>query len=123
MGTGILVGVTITKMIPRYVPASITSSIGSGGVMAVVISAVSAWITGFALSKVDPEFGQAAMLGGFAQTISVGLNTFLPSVSGYLSLGDLVNGNFVVPQNPIRAGMASISAPAVRGMSAYPSAY
>lgn len=122
---GILVGVTVTKMIPKYIPASIVSSVGSGAVMAVVISAASAWIAGFLLKKVDAKFGEAAMWGGFAQTISVGLNAFLPSVGGTFSLGDLVNGNFVVPQNPIMAGMGGgmgrmSYAP---GASAYPSAY
>lgn len=127
MAGGVLAGVAVTKLIPGWVPASIASSIPSGGVMAVIVSAASAFVTGFALSKVDPEFGQAAYLGGFAQTISVAMNAFLPSsISGTFSLGDLVNGNFVVPQNPLR-GMSApamvASAPAARGMSAYPSAY
>lgn len=123
MAGGVVAGVAITKMIPGWVPASIASSIPSGGIMAVVISAASAWITGFALSKVDPEFGQAAMLGGFAQTVSVAMNAFLPSsISGTFSLGDLVNGNFVVPQNPLR-GMGAAGSPAARMGSAYPSAY
>jgi hypothetical protein len=127
MAGGVLAGVAVTKMIPGWVPASIASSIPSGGVMAVIVSAASAFITGFALSKLDEQFGQAAYLGGFAQTISVAMNAFLPSsISGTFSLGDLVNGNFVVPQNPLRgmgSGTMAVSAPAARGMSAYPSAY
>ena len=127
MAGGVVIGVAVTKMIPGWVPASIASSIPSGGIMAVVISAASAWVTGFAIGKIDPELGQAAMLGGLAQTVSVAMNAFLPSsISGTFSLGDLVNGNFVVPQNPFRNGMASapaMSAPAARGMSAYGPAY
>lgn len=123
MGAGVLAGVTVTKMIPKYIPASIVSSVGGGNIMAVLISAVSAWVTGYALGKVNKEFGEAAMLGGMAQTFSVALNAFLPSVGGTFSLGDLVNGNFVVPQNPLRGGAYVSSAPA-RGMAAaYGSAY
>lgn len=122
-GGGILAGVAITKMIPKYIPASITSSFGSGGVMAIVVSGVSAWLTGFLLGKVDRTFGEYALYGGIAQTISVAINVFVPSMAGPFSLGDLVNGNFVVPQNPIRAGMGMVSAPAARGQAAYPSAY
>lgn len=125
MAAGVVAGVAVTKLIPGWVPASIASSIPTGGVMAVVVSAASAWITGFALGKLDPEFGQAAMLGGFAQTISVAMNVFLPSsISGTFSLGDLVNGNFVVPQNPLRqGGMGGGGTPAARMTSSYPPAY
>lgn len=124
-GVGILVGVTATKLIPKYIPASIASSIGSGSIMAIAISGVSAWLTGFIVGKWDAKVGEYAMYGGIAQTISVALNAFLPQVGSTFSLGDLVNGNFVVPQNPIRAGMMGMapSAPAARGMAAYSPAY
>lgn len=125
-GAGILLGVTAAKLLPKAVPASVASSVGSGTIMAIGISAASAWITGWALKKfVDPTLGEYAMYGGIAQTISVALNAFLPSVGGTFSLGDLVNGSFVVPQNPIRAGMGggAMSAPASRGMAAYGAAY
>jgi len=123
-GVGILAGVTVTKMIPKYIPASIASSFGGGNIMAVVISGVSAWVAGFALGKLDRTVGEFALYGGIAQTISVALNAFMPSIGGTFSLGDLVNGNFVVPQNPIRMGMGgAVMAPAMRGAAAYPSAY
>ncbi len=125
-GVGILAGVTATKLIPKAIPASISASVVSGSIMAVAVSGVSAWLTGWVLGKfVNPTLGEYAMYGGIAQTISVALNAFVPSIGGTFSLGDLVNGNFVVPQNPIRAGMSMVapSAPAARGMSAYPSAY
>ncbi len=124
-GAGILAGVAVTKLIPKYIPASITSTLGSSSIMGVAISGIAAWATGYLLGRVDPTFGRYAMYGGVAQTISVALSAFLPSVSGPFSLGDLMNGNYVVPQNPIRAGMAYpvAAGPAARGMAAYPSAY
>lgn len=121
---GGLVGVTAAKMIPRYIPSSLTSSFGSGGFMAVIISGASAWAAGFLASKIDKEFGEAVLFGGLMQTGSVALNTFLPSFGGQFSLGDLVNGNFVVPQNPIMAGNPmAVSSASARGMSAYGPAY
>lgn len=126
---GVLAGVFITKSIPRYIPASITGSIGSGSVMAVVVSFGSALAAGYLGKMIDPEFGEGALWGGIAQAISVALNAFLPQVGGVFSLGDLVSGNFVVPQNPIRAGMmapASIVAAAKMsgmGAAAFPRAF
>lgn len=123
-GGGILAGVALTKIIPNYIPSSLSSSIGSGGIMSVIVSAASAWLGGFALSKVNTEFGRFALYGGIAQTISVALNAFVPSLAGPFSLGDLINGQFPVPQNPIRAAAAVASAaPVARGMSAYGPAY
>lgn len=126
-GVGILIGVTAAKLLPKYIPASVASSVGSGSIMAIAISGVSAFVTGWVLKKyADPTLGEYALYGGIAQTISVALNAFLPSVGGTFSLGDLVNGNFVVPQNPIRMGMMPApmaSAPMARGMAAYGSAY
>jgi hypothetical protein len=130
---GGLVGVTVTKMIPAYIPASITSTLGSGSFMAIAVSAASAFAAGFLAKKfMGTEFGDAVLFGGLMQTGSVALNALLPaSISGQFSLGDLVNGNFVVPQNPIRAAQmaqvaaaAAAAAPIKPGMgAAYPSAY
>ena len=120
---GGMVGVTVTKMIPGLIPASITSTLGSGSIMAVLVSIASAWVAGFLAAKVDKEFGDAVMFGGLMQAGSVALNAFLPSVGGTFSLGDLVDGNYVVPQNPIRAAGMGMGAPIARMQSAYGSAY
>ena len=132
---GGLVGVTATKLVASYASSALSStlsSIGSGGFVSVVVSGVSAFIAGWAAGKVNKEFGDAVLFGGLMQTGSVAINAFLPSsISGQFSLGDLVNGNFVVPQNPIRAaqmaGMAAAAAaaaPIKSGMgAAYPPAY
>jgi hypothetical protein len=132
---GGLVGVTATKLITAQANSmfsSTLSSLGTGGFTSVLISGVSAFLAGWAGRMVSREFGDAVLFGGLMQTGSVAVNAFLPSsISGQFSLGDLVNGNFVVPQNPIRAYQmaqaaqaAAAAAPVKPGMgAAYPSAY
>jgi hypothetical protein len=137
---GGLVGVTATKLITAQAStmfASTLSSFGSGGFINVIVSGVSAFLAGWAGRFVSREFGDAVLFGGLMQTGSVVLNAFLPSsISGQFSLGDLMNGNYVVPQNPIRAyqmaqaaqaAQAAVAATAATqkgGMgAAYPSAY
>lgn len=120
---GGLVGVAAAKMLPRYLPSSITGALGSGGIMAVLISGASAWVASWAAHKVSEQFGNAVLFGGLMQTGSVALNTFLPSVGGQFSLGDLIAGNFVVPQNPIRSAMGGPSMAMVKsgmGAAAFP---
>jgi hypothetical protein len=113
---GGLVGVTVTKMLPTYLPSSITSMLPAGGFTAVIVSAASAWIAGWAAGKVNKEFGDAVLFGGLMQAGSVALNAFIPSVGSTFSLGDLIAGNYVVPQNPIRAAMSMpVAMPAARG--------
>jgi hypothetical protein len=124
---GILLGVGATKAINAAVSSSgIVSSLGTSPYMTILTTGVTAWVVGWAATKfMGPTIGGGAYAGGIAMTLSAAINAFLPSsISGYLSLGDLVNGNFVVPQNPIRAGMVmGASAPSARGMAAYAPAY
>lgn len=121
---GGLVGVTVTKMLPRYLPSSLVGALGSGGIMAVLLSGASAWVAGWAASKVNRQFGEAVLFGGLMQTGSVALNTFLPNIGGQFSLGDLIAGNFVVPQNPIRSAMGGgAMAPSGMGSAAFPRAF
>lgn len=121
---GGLAGVWATKIAASYLSPMVSSFGSVGGFMPVLVSGVSAWLLGFAVGKIDKEIGEAVMFGGFMQAGSIALNSFIPSIGGQISLGDLVNGNFVVPQNPIMAGNPmSMSAPAARGMSAYGPAY
>jgi hypothetical protein len=121
---GGLGGVWATKIAASYISPMVSSLGTAGGFMPVLVSGVSAWLLGFVAGKMNKELGEAVMFGGLMQTGSVALNAFAPSIGGQISLGDLVNGNFVVPQNPIMAGNPmSMSAPAARGMSAYGPAY
>lgn len=101
---GGLVGVTITKLVPTFVPASLRSS----AIMNVVVSGAVAVGAGMLAKRfAGPVFGDGVLFGGLMQTASMALNAFIPSIGGRFSLGDLVPGSFPVPQNPIRAGIVA----------------
>jgi hypothetical protein len=114
---GGLVGVAAAKLIPRTIGSTlsgITSGMGQYG--GLVLTGLSAVIAGWAAGKfVSPTFGSAVMFGGLMQTGSVALNLFLPgfAVGGVpvalSGMGDLVPGQFVVPQNPLRLPPAPAS--------------
>lgn len=141
---GGLVGVAAAKFIPQLLPASLTSSLGTSAFTQMLITGASAVAAGWLAGKLDKDFGNGVMFGGLMQTASVGLNAFLPNftIAGVpVALGDLVQGQFAVPQNPLRqmgqraiaapAGSAPSNMPAAAGMKvtssglgrAYPAAY
>lgn len=119
MGGGLL-GLVAAKFIPTMFPASITGGIGGSNIGRVVISGVSAVVAGWAGSKVSVPLGQGMLFGGMIQTVSIALNAFLPQIYSQLnpSLGDLVSGQFPVPQNPIRAAAMMNALPAASTMPA-----
>lgn len=116
---GVLIGVAATRAIVSALPSTVTSS-NLYSTLAAVAVAVGIWWIG---SMVSPEFGAAAGLGGIAEAGSVALNSFLPSVGSYVSLGDFVPGKFVVPQNPILDAATGLPSRQVAAVSAYPKAY
>lgn len=103
--TGGLVGVTLTKMIAGYAPASLTGN----PFLRVATSVAAAYLGGWLLSKFDRDFGEAAIFGGLMQAGSLLLNTFIPSLGSHIALaggrgmGYLTPGSFPMPQNPIMA--------------------
>lgn len=101
---GGLVGVAAAKFIPTLLPVSLAGGITSSNIGKTVMTGIAAVIGGWAGSKVSPQFGQGMLFGGLMQTFSVGLNAFLPQVWTQLNpqLGDLMPGQFAVPQNPLR---------------------
>ena len=103
---GGLVGVAAAKFLPTLMPGALTGGIASSNIGKTVVSGISAVVGGWLGSKVSPQFGQGMLFGGMMQTLSIALNAFLPSVYGqispYATLGDLMNGGFTVPQNPLR---------------------
>jgi len=108
---GGLVGVAATKYLPTLLPTSITSGLGGGPIMSVVITGAGAfaasWIARMLLGKTGAggEFADAILFGGLMQTGSAALNAFAPpSIAGKLALsgvGDIVPGWYSVPQNPV----------------------
>lgn len=102
-------GLVAAKFIPTMLPTSMTGSLGASGGGRFVLTLGSALVAAWAAAKfVGGAFGDGVLFGGLIQAGSVALNAFLPSVYSSLGigLGDLLPGSFVVPQNPIRAGMA-----------------
>lgn len=119
-------GVAAAKFIPQILPASITSALGTSSLAAMLVTGVSAVAAGWLAGKLDTDFGSGVLFGGLMQTASVGLNAFLPNfqIAGVpISLGDLVQGQFAVPQNPLRGYQRALPAPAATtASSAMPAA-
>jgi hypothetical protein len=146
---GGLAGVAAAKFIPQILPTSVTTSgLGSSTIGKVLITGVSAFAAYWIASKADAAFGEGVLFGGLMQTASVALNAFLPgfNIAGVpialSGLADLVQGQFAVPQNPLRqmgggmrqqmlpaGGNSAMPAPAGAKVTAsglgraYPSAY
>ncbi len=102
MIAGGLIGVTAAKVIPGMLPASLIST----PIMKLVATGASAWLAGLLAGKVfSGPFSEAVFFGGLMQTGSIGLNIFVPSLGQRIGLaggmGDLVPGQFSVPQNPL----------------------
>lgn len=115
---GGLVGVTITKLVPAYLPIP---ELNSNPTMRVLVSGATAFLAGYFASKANPDFGSAVLFGGGMQTLSVALNAFLPGVGQQIGLrgtrrgvGQVVQlpNPPVAPENPFRPRLA----PAAAGM-------
>lgn len=110
---GGLVGLAAAKFIPTMIPG--VSNFTGSNIGRVVVSGISAVVGGWLGSKVSPQFGQGVLFGGMIQTVSIALNAFLPTayapLAPYTTLGDLMNGGFSIPQNPLRAPYPGIAAP------------
>lgn len=99
---GGLVGVAAAKFIPTMLPANQLTQTNLGRV---VVTTASAFAAGWLAGRVNPTFGGAVLFGGLMQAGSVALNTFLPgfTIGGVpVGLGELMPGQFSVPQNPLR---------------------
>lgn len=100
---GGLLGVTVAKLVPPMLPASLTGS----AALRVIVTGAIAFGAGMLANKMNPNFGSAVTFGGLMQTASVALNAFIPSIgsqiglSGMGRIGDLVPGGFPMPQNPV----------------------
>lgn len=77
-----LAGVTVTKMVPPMLPASLTET----NVGRVLASGAVALGAGMLAQNMNPRLGLAVGFGGGMQTMSVFLNTFLPKVGGQIGL-------------------------------------
>lgn len=104
---GGLVGVAATKYLPTLLPSSITSGLGGGAIMSLLITGAGAFAAGWLARRfVGGAFGDAVLFGGLMQVGSSALTAFAPpalaSRLALSGLGEIVPGSFVVPQNPIK---------------------
>lgn len=107
---GVLGGVAAAKFIPTLIPASSLGAIGNTTLGRVAVSGASAY-GAYVLFKrfSSAQFAEGVLMGGLAQTLSVGLNALMPGfrignvpigLSGN-GLGHLQAAQFPVPQNPL----------------------
>jgi len=126
---GGLIGVAATKFLPTLLPASTLTGLGSFG--GVLLTGAGAFVASWIFKKFMPSMADAVLFGGLMQTASVLLTAFAPaSLAQRLALsgmGDIIPGNFVVPQNPIVPGtspmMIGAGSPASRGVGAFTGAF
>lgn len=101
---GGLVGVAAAKFIPTMIPTGLLPSVN---VVRVALSVASAFVSKMIAQKIAPNIAEAVFFGGLMQAGSDALNAFLPGIGGRFALasggmGELMPGNYVVPQNPLR---------------------
>jgi hypothetical protein len=122
-----LAGVAAAKFLPTLVPAGLIT----GNLMRTVATGASAFVAQMVAKMVtkDTTITDAILFGGLMQTGSTALNAFLPSLAAQLGLSGIVDANWSIPENPLRA-MPAPAAPAgdarmgVAGLArAYGSAY
>ena len=98
MIAGGLLGVAGTKLGVTFLPANLITS----NFAKVIASIAIAFAAGFIAKKAVPggNFGDAVLFGGLMQAGSVTLNAFVPSIGAQLGLGEFVQANYTVPENP-----------------------
>lgn len=127
MTGGILTGVFLSNWIPTILPSSISSLGGGSPFVGVLITGAAAVAAGYFGKRFGGEpFGDAVMLGGLSVAASQLINIFWPLPVSLTGMGDIMRGSFVVPQNPIKAGMPApvmvMPAPA-KGVGAFRGAF
>jgi hypothetical protein len=129
--SGVLAGVAATKFLPGLLPTSITGmTAGMGGFGPVLITGAGAFASYWIFNSIQATkgaFADYALAGGLALTLSRVIDMMLPAnVAAQLSLrgmGDIIPGNFVVPQNPVRIPIALPAPNGGNGMGVYRGAY
>ncbi len=97
---GGLVGVAATKYLPTLLPSSITSGLGGGAIMSLLVTGAGAFAAGWLARRfVGGAFGDAVLFGGLMQVGSSALTAFAPpalaSRLALSGLGEIVPGSFV----------------------------
>ncbi len=98
-----LVGMASAKFLPTLLPSGLVG----GNVMRTVATGAAALVSQMIAKAVmkDRAIADAVLFGGLMQTGSVGLNAFVPGLAskfGLSGLGDIVDANWSIPENPLR---------------------
>lgn len=127
---GVLVGVAATKFLPTLLPTNISGMVGGlGGFGPVLITGAGAFASYYIANQfARGAFADSVLLGGLSLTLSRAIDMLLPAnIAAQISLrglSDIIPGNYVVPQNPVRPVMM-LPAPGngVSGIGQYRGAY
>lgn len=95
-----MAGMAVAKFLPTVIPGNLVQ----GNIMRVVATGASAFVAQ-ALAKavkMDASISDAVLFGGLIQTGSVALNSFLPGLAGSLGLSGIMDGNWTIPENPLK---------------------
>ena len=105
-----LAGMAAAKFIPTLIPGGFIQ----GNLMRTVATGASAFAAQMIAKAVgQPEhISDAVLFGGLIQTGSVALNAFLPGIAQSLGLSGIMDANWSIPENPLRAMPAPAPAPA-----------
>jgi len=98
-----LVGMATAKFLPTLLPSGLVS----GNIMRTVATGAAALVSQMAAKAImkDRAIADAVLFGGLMQTGSVALNAFVPGLAskfGLSGLGDIVDANWSIPENPLR---------------------
>jgi hypothetical protein len=95
-----LAGMAASKFIPTLIPGNLIQ----GNLMRTVATGASAFVAQMIAKAVvkDQSVSDAVLFGGLMQTGSVALNAFLPGIAQQLGLSGIMDGNWTIPENPLK---------------------
>jgi len=101
-----LAGMAAAKFLPTLVPAGLIQ----GNLMRTVATGASAFVAQMVAKSLGqpPAISDAVLFGGLMQTGSVALNAFLPGIAASLGLSGIMDANWSIPENPLRAMPAPV---------------
>jgi hypothetical protein len=96
-----MAGMAAAKFIPTLIPGQFVQ----GNLMRTVATGASAFVAQMIARAVvkDQTVADAVLFGGLIQTGSVALNAFLPAIARQVGLAGIMNADWSIPENPLRA--------------------
>lgn len=96
-----MAGMAAAKFIPTLIPGQFVQ----GNLMRTIATGASAFVAQMIARAVvkDQTVADAVLFGGLIQTGSVALNAFLPAIARQVGLAGIMNADWSIPENPLRA--------------------